>query len=152
MIFVTVGTQEAFPRLIWEMNRIAEELDEEIVAQTLDWELWPNLSTMHSISEDAYEALCRRARCIVGHAGIGTYLAAKRFEKPLICLPRRKHLKEHRSDHQWDTAQALMHRAGVQVVENEREIGGALSLASVAVSGEPEGYEQLLSELARLVA
>ena len=43
------------------------------------------------------------------------YLAAKALNKPIVVIPRRAKLSEHRNDHQLATAAALEGRAGLRV-------------------------------------
>lgn len=150
MIFVTVGTQLPFDRLIDAMDNLSTELDEHVIAQTLRDHRWPRLKTVPRLSEDAFVTTCRKARCIVGHAGIGTYLAACEHKKPVILMPRRRALGEHRSDHQMDTAEVLTHRDGVQVVHSTEDLRIALRRADRPAEHMPVGYDALLSELAQI--
>lgn len=128
MIFVTVGTQLPFPRLIDTMNALATDLDEEIVAQcgpvpaAPPAELWPHLICHTSLTPKQFEDLFTRARLIVGHAGIGTVLSARKWGKPLVVLPRRHELMEHRNDHQLATARQVEALPGVHVAWQAEEI------------------------------
>lgn len=152
MIFVTVGTQEPFERLIDAMDSIAEDLIEPVFAQTLVHEgPWQNIQSVHTLDATEFNARCGQARCIVGHVGIGTYLAARDHGKPLVGLPRRARSGEHRSDHQLHTADALRSRHGVQIVDDAGELRQALLSAREPAVAEPESYQNLLSELAGIV-
>lgn len=105
MIFVTVGTQLPFTRLIDAMDEIAGRLDEEIIAQTGPGEgNWSNLDCRKNLEPEEFGKLFSAARVIVAHAGIGTILSARSRRKPLILLPRRFSFGEHRNDHQMATA------------------------------------------------
>lgn len=116
MIFVTVGTQLAFPRLIQAIDTLAPQLGEEAVAQIgPDAGRYPNLRVHANLTPNEFEHLFKSARLVVGHAGIGTILSAKRFGKPLILVPRRYSLGEHRNDHQLATSQAVEKLIGVYV-------------------------------------
>lgn len=150
MIFVTVGTQLPFPRLIDSVDKIAPGLAEPVFAQTLSKRHWAGIETVPKLLEEAFDERCRAARCLVGHAGIGTYLAACRYKKPVILMPRRVGLNEHRTDHQMDTATALAERQGVQIVQNAGELRDALAKAEDPAGQAPVGYETLLSELAEI--
>ena len=44
------------------------------------------------------------ADAIIAHAGMGTILTALEMGKPLLVMPRRAELGEHRNDHQLATA------------------------------------------------
>lgn len=127
MIFVTVGTQLPFPRLIDAMNALAPDLGEEVVAQTgPEPGDWPHLTQHQKLTPEAFEGLFRDARVIVGHAGIGTILSAKRYGKPLIVLPRRHALGEHRNDHQLATARQVEKLDGVTVAWEAEALGDLL--------------------------
>ena len=128
MIFVTVGTQLPFPRLINAMDAVAEQAGEDVIAQTgPDAGSPKNIRTFASLKPSEFEENFRSARVIVAHAGIGTILSAKRFGKPLIILPRRADLGEHRNDHQIATARQVEKLTGVHVAWREDELSGLLN-------------------------
>ena len=108
MIFATTGTQLAFPRLMAALNGLAPDLGEEIIAQAgPDPAPYPALQIAATLTPAQYEDTVTRARLIVAHAGIGTILTARRHAKPLILVPRKAALGEHRNDHQWATAEQV---------------------------------------------
>ena len=76
MIFVTVGTQLPFPRLIKALDEAASKNDLEIVAQTCDpYCVAPRLACVPHLDPESFDNHVRRAKMIVAHAGIGTILA-----------------------------------------------------------------------------
>ncbi len=116
MIFVATGTQLAFPRLISAMDQMAPDLEEPVVAQIgPDTETRHHIETHTSLPPAQFEELFHEARVVVAHAGIGSILMAKRLHKPLIIVPRRHALKEHRNDHQLATAREVEGTIGVRV-------------------------------------
>ena len=117
MIFVTVGTQFAFPRLV---NAMAElDVTDDIVAQVgPDAGVYP-FETKQFMTGRTFEATAARARVIVAHAGMGSVLTARRLGKPLVIMPRRAALSEHRNDHQMTTARQLEGRGGVDIAWRE---------------------------------
>lgn len=128
MILVTTGTQLPFPRLVAAMDRLAPGLGERVVAQVgPDAGEYTNLETHARLDPETFEALFREARLVVAHAGIGTVLAACRHGKPLILMPRRHSLGEHRNDHQMATAEALQGRAGLYLAREEDDLAELLS-------------------------
>lgn len=135
MIFVTVGTQLPFPRLVAHLDQLAARLDEKVIAQTGEARAYEHLDAFASCSALDIEHFCDAARVIVAHAGMGSVLMARRLGKPLIILPRQRVSGEHRNDHQMATAQALEGRAGIRVAWDEAEIGDLL-----AVSIEPPDH------------
>jgi UDP-N-acetylglucosamine transferase subunit ALG13 len=56
-----------------------------------------------------------RASTIVAHAGMGTILSALRYEKPILVMPRRAALREHRNDHQLATVKRLLELEKINV-------------------------------------
>lgn len=117
MIFVTVGTQLPFDRLLQMVDEIAPRLGgEPIVAQACRGEYVPrNFTTEQFIAPDRFESLMDEARIVVAHAGIGSILSAMKRCKPLVVVPRLCSLGEHRNDHQMATADSLAKMAGVAV-------------------------------------
>lgn len=67
---------------------------------------------------------------------MGSILTALRYKKPILVLPRRADLGEHRNDHQLATAKWLSNRAGLTVAWNEEELLGYLSNSDALSSGE----------------
>ena len=129
MIFVTVGTQLPFDRLIAAVNRVAADLDEPVIAQIGDANPrdYPNLDARRLLTPAEFRNLFVEARVVVGHAGIGTLLSAYRHQKPFITMPRRGSLGEHRNDHQIATARQIADTPGVTVVETTEDLKRALA-------------------------
>ena len=118
MIFVTVGTQLPFDRLIDAMEAYAAaHPDEEVRAQTGPVAgaaaRWPHLSLVGQLSPETFDTTFAEARVVVGHAGIGTILSARTHRRPLILVPRQHALGEHRNDHQIATLRHLTGRPGL---------------------------------------
>lgn len=158
MIFVTVGTQLPFDRLIDAMQDYAAAQGEEVVAQTghvPSGDRWPALDARAALSPDQFGDLMRTARIVVGHAGIGTVLSATRFARPLVILPRRADLGEHRNDHQMATARQLEGRRGLSVAWDATAIRPLLSRdAPAPMGGDHQSPEtgDFLRRLAGLLA
>lgn len=123
MIFVTVGTQLGFPRLIKIVDELACELGVEVVAQIGNTAYVPqNIEYHPSMKPEVYDAFFEKADLIIGHAGIGTILTAKKMKKPLIILPRLAAMGEHRNDHQLATADAVNGVVGVYRVSDKEQL------------------------------
>ncbi len=76
---------------------------------------------------------------VVAHAGIGTILSARRHARPLVILPRKADLGEHRNEHQMATARAVAALPGVHVAWEAAEIAPFLDGAALAAAGESGG-------------
>ncbi|MEM9581757.1 MAG: glycosyltransferase [Pseudomonadota bacterium] len=122
MIFVTVGTQLPFPRLIEAMDKLAGRISEPVLAQTGVACSPRNLIVEPVMTEARYRKVLGLARLVVSHAGIGTVIAARDAEKPIILVPRRAELGEHRNDHQIGTVRELIGRQGLQAVWDTDEL------------------------------
>jgi len=124
MIFVTVGSQLAFDRLVevvdaWASNRTDVQLFGQVGDTDKPPKSFPSVSTM---SPEEYQKRFSEADLIVGHAGMGTIIAALELGKPLLMLPRLGSLKESRNDNQVGTARHFRSFALFEVVESESEI------------------------------
>jgi UDP-N-acetylglucosamine transferase subunit ALG13 len=59
---------------------------------------------------------------IVSHAGMGTILTALHHRKPILVMPKRASLGEHRNEHQLATARHMMQLGNVNVAFDEAEL------------------------------
>ena len=134
MIFLTVGTHLPFERLVRTIDAwCAEHPAQQVFGQIGDpgrhgyrprhfnWQ--PFL--------DPSEAQARfdASDIIIAHAGMGTIITALLKAKPVVILPRRVALGEHRNDHQYATAQEFSARALVYAATSETEIPAAVEAA-----------------------
>ncbi|WP_289042490.1 glycosyltransferase [uncultured Aliiroseovarius sp.] len=142
MIFVTVGTQLPFDRMISMIDDLAAELSLDVFAQTADPAAqYTNIQHAPFLTPDEYEDILARTDVLVGHAGIGTILTAKKVEKPVIVMPRMASLGEHRNEHQKATAHHLAGHEGVYVAQTRDELRALLTaphLTSARFTDTPE--------------
>ncbi len=132
MIFVTVGTQIPFDRLIQIIDELAPELGEEIIAQTSPSATYSpkNIQTDDFLPPEEFNRIFERARLVVAHAGMGTIISAMQSGKPLIVFPRQASLGEHRNEHQLATVRQL-EASSMAAVAYDRE-----QLRSLLLSGK----------------
>ncbi|WP_369982446.1 glycosyltransferase [Thalassolituus sp.] len=130
MIYVTVGTQLPFARLIKAVNDVAAEKGLDVFAQ-----IGPDKSHYHAIKtadfvdpEDATR-LIQEADLVIAHAGMGTIITASQYGKPLIIMPRHFQFGEHRNDHQIATARRFQDFSNITVVDDKRSLADAVNLA-----------------------
>ena len=127
MIFVTVGTQLPFDRLIKMVDEIAISRTEDYFAQVGQSTFTPaNMMWSRAISPGEIGEYLNKCRLVISHAGIGTILSAQRYEKPIILVPRLASEGEHRNDHQSATCEQLAHLQGVYIARNKSELLGYL--------------------------
>lgn len=128
MIFVTVGTQLPFDRLIRTVDAWAGRTGrQDIVAQIGPTELRPQFIEHHpflSPVEFAYHF--SNAELVIAHAGMGSIISAMNQGKPLLVFPRRASLNEHRNDHQLATARRFRELGHILVAMDEQELGAQL--------------------------
>jgi UDP-N-acetylglucosamine transferase subunit ALG13 len=124
MIFVSVGTQLPFDRLVRTIDEWAQHNpDTEIVAQ-----IGPStykakaITTYGFIGSEDMRSLYARADLIVAHAGMGSILTALEFGKPILIMPRNHLRGEHRNAHQLATASRFRDSPGVYVADDETEL------------------------------
>ena len=129
-IFLTVGTQLPFDRLvravdIWAADRhdyifgqIAEPGPVGHVPRNFDW--------VPHLDPESFRKRFAAADLIVAHAGMGSLISALVARKPIVIVPRRTTLGEQRNDHQLATARRFGGRPGVTACMEATEIGPAL--------------------------
>lgn len=137
MIFVTVGSQLPFDRLVEAVDRWAAENGRaDVVAQVGDSAgSFEHLQAVASLSPAEFDDHVARAEVVVGHAGTGTLMAALTAGKPVVVLARREHLRETRNDHQVATLERFRGREGVWGTAHEAKIGELLDAALAAGTG-----------------
>ena len=128
MIFVTTGTQAPFNRLVKAIDSIAKSLNHEVVVQAsgVDFDV-QNIKVVDFLAPKDFEVLFNDAEIIISHAGMGSIISALTIAKPIIVVPRRAALGEHRNDHQMATAKRMEALGYVPVVyELENELLAAV--------------------------
>lgn len=138
MIFVTVGTQLAFDRLIASVDAWAEKNpDVEIFAQIGPGAFSPkNFKFKSFVSPSEANGLFRAADLVVSHAGMGSILTALKYKKPILVMPRKASLGEHRNEHQLATAKWLGNKAGISVANEAEDVCRILSERTLLRAGE----------------
>ena len=122
MILMTVGTQLPFDRLVKSMDMIAPELGEKVFAQIGVGKYLPkNFEYCRLVTPRELDEKFESADRIVSHAGTGSLLTARRYNKPIILFPRRASLGEHRNEHQLATCKhlELVDRVSIAYTEDE---------------------------------
>lgn len=139
-IFVTVGAQMPFDRLIEAMDLwAAAHPEHSVIAQIGTSELQPKHMEWSTLTSPArFEACCEEADAMVGHAGIGTLFAALERGKPIVVLPRLATRRETRNEHQSATARRFSQYSNVQVAWHEDEIAERLSELPAMIQGAGE--------------
>ncbi len=124
MIFVVVGTQEPFDRLIKYIDEwSAVSLYTDIIAQISNAKYIPkNFQWFDFITPEAFDDQFKNAELIISHAGMGTIISALQYSKPIIVMPRLAKFHEHRNDHQLATANSFSKLNMVNAAFNKEEL------------------------------
>jgi UDP-N-acetylglucosamine transferase subunit ALG13 len=137
MIFVTVGTQLPFPRMIaavaaWARDRGRSDLFIQHAGYRDDLGGLSNVDFLDAATSARY---MQEASVVVAHAGMGTILACLERGTPCIVVPRNGALGEHRNDHQLATARKFEGRSGIFVAWSEKDMAALLDRASELAGG-----------------
>ena len=127
MIFLTVGTQLSFDRLVravdqWAGDRGRTDIFGQIANPGVVHHRPQHFDWADFLSPAECRAYFEKAEMIVAHAGMGSIIGAMTYRKPILIMPRRAHLHEHRNDHQFGTAQRFEPKPGVFVAMEEADI------------------------------
>lgn len=130
-IFVTVGTQLPFDRLIgtvkeWHFKHPDIEICYVVGDTKLTGKDFGRGETHTRLKPKPYDQRFFAADLIVSHAGMGTIITTAEVGKPIIIMPRRADLGEHRNDHQLATAEKMAHLQNVQRVDTHDDLIKAL--------------------------
>lgn len=127
MIFVAVGTQFSFNRLVQYMDDWAgsdqNTNNEAVLAQVSDGDYQAkNIETQPFMDGEQYNANIRKASVFVSHAGMGNIISAREQQTPIIVINRQFKLGEHRNDHQADGIKWMGKLDGVYTASTQEEL------------------------------
>ena len=127
--------QMPFDRLCKTVDAWAGTHDREDIFMQIGATTWrpKHSSYTQMLDPSGYAERIQSASVLVMHAGIGSILAAMKYEKPIIVMPRRAKLRETRNDHQVATARMFTTLGGIVVADDENDLVKRLdSLDTVA--------------------
>jgi UDP-N-acetylglucosamine transferase subunit ALG13 len=135
VIFVTVGTQKPFDRLVsavdgWAASRGRRDVFAQIAAGGTPP---ASIESVPMLPHDAHEHRLATADLVVAHAGIGTILHVLELGKPLVVMPRRAVMGEHRNDHQLATADRFADFPGIAIAADEVQLVAILDRPPAAL-------------------
>jgi len=152
VIFVTVGGQLPFDRLIRGVDRWAgEEGRNDIFAQIGRSAFRPrHIRYTHFLAPPDFRRRLDEAEYVISHAGIGTMLTALERGKPLLVVPRQARFGESVNEHQVATAGHFAAQGKLVLALSEEEVSErfeALKTLPIVPRIPPHAPESLLSRI-----
>lgn len=125
MIFLTVGTQFPFDRLVKSVDQMMSQdgFQEEIFAQIGESSYRPqNFEGVPFLEKRLFDKCINEASSIIGHAGMGTIMVALDKRKPLLAIPRLAKYDEVVNDHQVAIARKFEQLGHILAVYDVKEL------------------------------
>lgn len=129
MIFLTVGTQFPFDRLVKAVDEAVNDngLDEQILAQVGTSSYRPkNFEAVPSLEKALFDKHFNEADSVISHAGIGSMTMAIESRKPLLVMPRLRKHGEVVNDHQLAIARKFEELGHLLVAYDAKEVPGKI--------------------------
>lgn len=124
MIFVTVGTDLPFDRMVKVIDDWARRNNRrDVFAQIGEGGWEPEfISFSNFLQPPEFVERFKSASVIISHAGMGTILSALHYGKPILVMPKKASLGEHRNEHQTATAKRMLEMGNLNVAFDEDEL------------------------------
>lgn len=156
MIFITVGTQLGFDRLIKFMDEFANNNPTlEYFAQIAQGEYIPKqLPYCRFLTAKQHNQYISKSDVVISHAGMGTIINCLVLSKPIILLPRKACLNEHRNDHQLSTVKKFSNANGCFIVLSESDISTAIKVAQhfrISIKRSQFAPEKMIKDLRSII-
>jgi UDP-N-acetylglucosamine transferase subunit ALG13 len=155
VIFVAVGTQFPFDRLIENMDEWAVSNNEKVIAQIAEGEYTPhNIKWQRFLDAEHYNQNIKDASVFVSHAGMGNIISARNQGTPIIVMNRQFELGEHRNNHQADGVKWMAKLSGVYAARTQAELYTLLcdtDALQVTTNSDSENLDALVSFLGRYI-
>jgi UDP-N-acetylglucosamine transferase subunit ALG13 len=158
MIFLTVGTQFPFDRLVQAIDDLCEEglISEDVFGQVGQSTYTPrHFQVVASLEKKVYDERFRQASAIISHAGMGVITMALDHDKPLLVMPRQKKYKEAVNDHQGALADRFEVLGHILVARDETQLCQKVAQLRTFVPrlrrAQPEAVAQKIRHFLELV-
>jgi UDP-N-acetylglucosamine transferase subunit ALG13 len=124
VMFVTVGTQGHFDRLIRTVDEWAGAQGKtDIFAQIGPSEYRArHIHAERFIDPAEFRKRVESATIVIAHAGMGSIITALELGKRIIVMPRLASLGEHRNDHQVATAKRFAEQGRIEVAFDQQQL------------------------------
>jgi len=148
MIFLTVGTQFPFDRLVKGVDAAVDLgcINEEIFAQIGEGGCEPrNFPAVPSLDKESFDECVARADAIISHAGMGSITLAMSQAKPLLVMPRLKQYGEVVNDHQVAIARKFAEAELVLLAEDQQQLLDKIMLLPLFIPKRRIAQPELVS-------
>jgi len=125
MIFLTVGTQFPFDRLVRAVDEAVERgfIKDQVYAQIGKSHYEPrNFDYVEFLQKEQFDDYVRNATGLISHAGMGIIATALEFNKPLLIMPRLRKHAEVVNDHQVAIAKKFSEIGHILAVYNADDL------------------------------
>lgn len=125
MIFLTVGTQFAFDRLVKAVDQAIETgyITEQVYGQIGPSLYKPrNFEAKPFLEKNLFDKYLSQSSALMAHAGMGTIMMAMDNNKPLVVMPRLKKYGEVINDHQLALAKKFEESGHILVAYSEQQL------------------------------
>jgi UDP-N-acetylglucosamine transferase subunit ALG13 len=153
MIFLTVGSQFPFDRLVKAVDQAFEggQLNGEMYGQIGETSYQPrNFRAVPYMEKQAFDDCMQEASAIISHAGIGTISMALDRGKPLLVMPRLKIHGEAVNDHQMAIVRKFEEQGHMLVAYDVDELSEKIKRLKTFVGtkrkARPEAVAQRIAE------
>jgi len=152
MIFLTVGTQFPFDRLVKAVDIACGEglVAEEIFAQIGESSYKPrNFEYVKSLDKNNFDSYVNKCSAIISHGGMGTISIAMDNNRPLLVMPRLAKYGEVVNDHQVDLARKFAELGHIISVASEEELSEKIKQLKTFVPKPRSNQSHLVTDRVR---
>ncbi len=125
MIFLSVGTQFGFDRLVRSVDQAVAQgaVSDVVFAQIGPGTYRPcHMDYVLRLDKDDFDKMFFQCCAVISHAGIGNIALAIQYQKPLLVMPRLKKYGEVVNNHQVDTARKFEELGHLIAAYNEEDL------------------------------
>jgi UDP-N-acetylglucosamine transferase subunit ALG13 len=155
MIFLTVGSQFSFDRLVKAIDNLVDRglISEKVFAQIGDSTYRPrNFEYSAYLEKNAFDGYVRQASALIGHAGMGTITMALSNRKALLAMPRLKRFHEVVNDHQVDIARRFSELGHILAAYDTEELTSVVPQLKIFIPKERKAEpEKVASRISRFL-
>jgi UDP-N-acetylglucosamine transferase subunit ALG13 len=129
--FVTIGnSKQQFTRLLNQLVVVKDFLPSPVTVQHGYTSFkYDNFNCTPFFNESEYIKLIKESNLIISHAGAGSFINARKYNKNLIIVPRQLKYGEHVNDHQVDFARFVEFEGLGTVIYEINNLKNSIKLA-----------------------